>query len=373
MYKAFKFRIYSSLDQLTLINKTLGCTRLVYNYYLSKKIEEYKQTHKSSSCFTYIKDLPNLYKKYPFLKEVDSMSLRCTLFDLEDAFIKMYKEHIGYPKYKSKNNQKNSYRTNLVESTYKGHIYQNIKLDLINKTITLPKLKEVKIRGYRNTTKIEGRIINTTISKTNTNKYYVSVLIDTPNYNKKIIPTKIVGIDLGIKDIITTSYGEVIHNDKLINKYEKRIIINQRRLARKIKESKNYYKQKQKLARVYEKLANARKHLIHQITSKLVKENDIIVTEKLKVKEMLQNKRISKQLSNVSFNEIIRQLEYKTKWYYKKLYQVNTYYPSSQICNICDYRNTITKDLNIRKYKCPNCQTELDRDLNASINIMVDV
>ena len=369
--KAYKFRLYPSNEQKILINKTFGCTRLVYNYYLNKKQELYKSEKKNLSSYDCIKDLKNLYIEYPFLKEVDSMSLRCALFDLDNSYQKFFKDKKGYPKYKSKFD-KNSYRTNFITSVYKGKAYQNIKLDLINKTITLPKLKEVKIRGYRNLKDIDGRIINTTISKEKNNKYYVSVVFDQEVEEKKIISNKIIGLDLGIKDLVITSDGKKYDNNKTISKYEKRIKRLQRRLSKKTKGSNNYYKAKQKLARLYSKIKNTRKYTIHKITKEITDNNDIIVTETLRINNMIKNHHIAKSLQDASLSEIIRQLTYKVKWKFKKIYQIETFYPSSQICSHCDYKNDITKDLSIREYVCPNCHFKLDRDINASENIMFE-
>ena len=369
--KAYKFRLYPSNEQKILINKTFGCTRLVYNYYLNKKQELYKNEKKNLSSYDCIKDLKNLYIEYPFLKEVDSMSLRCALFDLDNSYQKFFKDKKGYPKYKSKFD-KNSYRTNFITSVYKGKAYQNIKLDLINKTITLPKLKEVKIRGYRNLKDIDGRIINTTISKEKDNKYYVSVVFDQEVEEKKIISNKIIGLDLGIKDLVITSDGKKYDNNKTIQRYEKGIKKLQRKLSKKLKGSNNYYKAKQKLARLYSKIKNTRKYTIHKITKEITDNNDIIVTETLRINNMIKNHHIANSLQDASLSEIIRQLTYKVKWKFKKIYQIETFYPSSQICSHCDYKNDITKDLSIREYVCPNCHFKLDRDINASENIMFE-
>ena len=369
--KAYKFRLYLSNEQKILINKTFGCTRLVYNYYLNKKQKLYKNEKKNLSSYDCIKDLKNLYIEYPFLKEVDSMSLRCTLFDLDNSYQKFFKEKLGYPKYKSKYDR-NSYRTNFVTNVYKNKTYENIKLDLINKTITLPKLKEVKIRGYRNLKNIQGRIINSTISREKDNKYYVSVVFEQELEENKIIPTKIIGLDLGVKDLVITSDGKKYDNNKTIKKYEKRIKKIQRKLSKKIKASNNYYKAKQKLARLYSKIKNTRKYTIHKITKEIIDNNDVIVTETLKISNMIKNHHIAKSIQDASLSEIIRQLTYKVKWKMKSIYQVDTFYPSSQICSHCDYKNEITKDLSIREYVCPKCHTQLDRDINASENIMFE-
>ena len=369
--RAYKFRLYPNEKQMILINKTFGCVRLVYNYYLNKKQELYKETKETLSLYDCINDLKKLSIERPFLKEVDSMSLRCALFDLEDSYKNFFKHNKGYPKYKSKYG-KNTYRTNYIKNTYKGKEYENIKLDLVNKTITLPKLKKVKIKGYRNLNNIDGRIINVTISKEKNGKYYVSVLYEENIEEKEFIPNNIVGIDLGIKDLVISSDGIKYENEKSIKKYEKRIKRKQRELSRKQKGSNNYNKTKKQLAILYSKLANARTYRIHEITKEITDNNDIIVTETLKVNNMVKNHNLAKSLMDASFGEIITQLTYKSKWKFKRIYQLNPFYPSSQICSHCEYKNEITKNLNVREYTCPNCNRKLDRDFNASENIMFE-
>ena len=366
MYKSYQFRLYPNDSQIIMIQKTFGCTRFVYNHYLEKRKKG------DLTCFDTIKDLPNLYSEYPFLKEVDSCSLRCSLFDLEDAFKRFIKHQNNYPKFKGKYSSKRSYRTNYITSIYKERKYENIKVDLKRKVITLPKLKEVKIRGYRNLESLPGRIINATISEYSSGKYYVSVLVEVNHIEPKIIPKRIVGIDLGIKDVVITSDGEKIKNEKIIEKYEKRIKRKQRELARREKGSSNYYKTKRKLAILFQKLKNARKYFIHQITKKLVLENDIIVSETLKVKEMIEEKKFSKSLTDVRLSEICRILEYKAKYYGKRYIQIDSYYPSSQECSKCGYKNEKVKELSVRNWVCPECGSVHDRDINASQNILFE-
>ena len=366
MYKSYQFRLYPNDSQIIMIQKTFGCTRFVYNHYLEKRKKEHL------TCFDMIKDLPNLYSEYPFLKEVDSCSLRCSLFDLEDAFKRFIKHQNNYPKFKGKYSSKRSYRTNYITSIYKERKYENIKVDLKRKVITLPKLKEIKIRGYRNLESLPGRIINATISEYSSGKYYVSVLVEVNHLVAKIIPKRIVGIDLGIKDVVITSDGEKIKNEKIIEKYEKRIKRKQRELARRENGSNNYYKTKKKIAILFQKLKNARKHFIHQITKKLVLENDIVVSETLKVKEMIEEKKFSKSLTDVRLSEICRILEYKAKYYGKRYIQIDAYYPSSQECSRCGYKNEKVKDLSVRDWVCPECGSYHDRDINASQNILFE-
>ena len=367
IYKTYKFRLYPNKEQQELINKTLGCTRFIYNTMLYEKETAYKEKKITKQKFDCIKELPILKQTYPWLMEVDSIALRTTIFDLEDAFKNFYRTK-NYPKYKDKYS-KNSYRTSYVKNIYKNKVYENIKLDLINKTITLPKLKDMKIRGYRKTKEIKGRIINATVSK-EINRYYVSVLYEENLEEKNIVPTKVVGIDLGIKDLVITSYGEKYENKKYITKYENKIKNLQKWLSKKEKGSKNYYKIKTKIKETYKKLKNARKYMIHKITKEIVNENDLIITENLQTKKLIKKKEMSKYISDASLSEIIRQLEYKSKWQNKHFYQIDTYYPSSQICSHCNTKNKEIKDLNKRNWTCSNCQNENDRDINAAINIM---
>ena len=367
IYKAYKFRLYPNKEQQELINKTLGCTRFVYNTMLYEKEKLYKENKITKSKKECIKELPFLKQTYPWLMEVDVMALRTTIFDLETAFKNFYRTK-HYPKYKDKYS-KNSYRTNYIKNNYKNKIYENIKLDLINKRITLPKLKDIKIRGYRKTKEIKGRKINATISK-EINRYYVSVLYEEDLEEKNIIPKTIVGIDLGVKDLVITSYGEKYENKKYITKYENKIKNLQKWLSKKEKGSKNYYKVKNKIKETYKKLKNARKYIIHKITKEIVNTNDLIITENLQTKKLIEKKKMSKYIADASLSEIIRQLEYKSKWQNKHFYQINTYYSSSQICSHCNAKNKEMKDLSKRKWTCSKCNNENDRDINAAINIM---
>ena len=365
--KGYVFRLYLTKEQEQLINKTIGSSRFIYNYFLDDKIKEYKLAGKSKSAYDQIKLIPSLSKEKEWLKEVDSQSLRNSLLDLERAFKNFYNGS-GYPRFKAKGIHER-YKTNNIKNTYKGKEYNSIKLDLKNKSITLPKLKEVKIRGYRNKEVLPGDVKSAVIKK-EAGRYYVSVLIEEPLIKPLSVSKNIIGIDLGIKDLIVTFYNEKIENTIKLN--TKRLIGLQRGLSRCKSGSKNRYKMRIKIQRLYQKIRNARKHMIHDITNKLVKENDIIVTENLDVKSMQKNHYVAKGLNENPISEIIRVLKYKANWNNKKLIQINRYYPSSQICNICNYQNKEVKDLSIRKWECPNCHTNHDRDYNASVNIMFE-
>ena len=362
--KGYTFRLYPNNEQKTLIEKSFGCSRYIYNYFLDKT-----NGKKYIKTFDYIKDLPLLLKEKEWLKEVDSCLLRCSIFNLEDAINNYNKGNAEYPKFKSKTKSRNSYRTNNMTREYKGKIYNSIEIDLKQNIIKLPKLKEIKIRGYRNLGKIEGRIINATIYK-EAGKYYASICVEQYIKIKKIPIRRAIGIDVGVKELLTTSDGTIIKNMKFIDKYEKKLKGLNRWLSRCEKGSKNREKVKKKIQAVYSKLKNARKYFLHETSKKIVEENDLIVTEKLKINKMVQNSKLSKKIYDASWHELIRQLTYKSKWKGKICYQTDTYYPSSQTCNRCGSINKDVKDLKVRKWECPNCTNINDRDINASINIM---
>ena len=370
MYKAYVFRMYPDEKQKDLINKSFGVSRFIYNYFLEEKQKEYKETGKSKSAFEECKETPYLIKEYSFLKEVDSCLIRNSIFNLDDSYKRFFNKLGGYPKFKKKA-IKDSYKTNNIKSTYKGKTYNSIRLDLKNKTIFLPKLKEVKIRGYRNKESIIGTIKSATI-KREAGKYYVSVLVDEEVIKPLFNPKSIIGIDLGIKDLIITSHNEKIENSLEIKTLNKRIKGLQKALSRSNPGSKNRYKIKLKIRRVFQKLKNKRKFLLHEITNKLVKNNDIIITEDLDIKSMKENHYIAKRLTNIPLSEIIRMLRYKCERLNKKFIQINRYYASSQICSACGQKNIKTKDLSIRKWKCEKCGLIHDRDYNASLNIMFE-
>ena len=365
--KGYVFRFNQNMEQETLINKTIGSTRFIYNNFLRDRIDTYNNTKKDKSAYDQNIMIPELIIKYPFLSDVDGCSLRNASYDLENAYNHFFKQG-GFPKFKAKG-VKESYKTNNMVSTYKGKTYNSIELDLEKRLIKLPKLKWVKIRGYRNKEKING-IIKSAVIRRYAGKHYVSVLVEEEISKPIFTPRNIIGIDLGIKDLIVTSYNEKIKNT--IKDRSKKLKGLQRALFRCKPGSKNRYKIKLKIQRLWQKIKNARKHLIHDITNKLIKENDIIACENLNVKSMYKDHNIAKNLNSNPISEIIRVLKYKAEWYGKKIIQIDRYYPSSQKCSVCGFQNKEIKNLSIRKYECPKCHTEHDRDFNASVNIMFE-
>ena len=366
-YKAYKLRIYPTNLQRELIEKTFGCTRYIYNNFLAERKNKYEESKTKVHVYEQLKELTDLKREKEWLREIDSCALQACVYNLDDAFQKFFKGN-GYPKFRAKGVHE-SFRTNNTLNTYKDKKYESIRIDFNKRIITLPKLKEVKFRGYRTTKEIVGKIKSATISK-DTNKYFVSVLVEMPFTKYSINPTSIVGLDLGIKNFIVTSNGEKLKNEVKIN--EKRLKGLQKWLSRCKPGSKNRYKVKLKIQRLYLKIRNARKHMIYKLANNILKENDIVAVESLDVKSMYQVHKIAKHLKNLPIRELIRVLKYKSNWLGKKVIEINKYYPSSQCCNRCDYKNEEVKDLSVRKWTCPKCGLIHDRDINASINIMFE-
>ena len=366
-YKAYKLRIYPTNLQRELIEKTFGCTRYVYNNFLAERKNKYEESKTKVHVYEQLKELTNLKREKEWLREIDSCALQACVYNLDDAFQKFFKGN-GYPKFRAKGVH-DSFRTNNTLNTYKDKKYESIRIDFNKRIITLPKLKEVKFRGYRTTKEIVGKIKSATISK-DAIKYFVSILVEVPFVKYSLNPTSIVGLDLGIKDFIVTSNGEKLKNEVKIN--EKRLKGLQKWLSRCKPGSKNRYKVKLKIQRLYLKIRNARKHMIYKLANNILKENDIVAVESLDVKSMYQVHKIAKHLNKVPIGDFLSVLKYKADWLGKKVININKYFPSSQCCNRCDYKNEEVKDLSVRKWICPRCGLIHDRDINASENIMFE-
>ena len=366
-YKAYKLRIYPTDSQRELIEKTFGCTRYIYNNFLAERKNKYEESKIIVRVYEQLHELTDLKREKEWLREIDSCALQACVYNLDDAFQKFFRGN-GYPKFRAKGVH-DSFRTNNTLNTYKNKKYETIRVDFNKRIITLPKLKEVKFRGYRTTKEIVGKIKSATISKDG-NKYFVSILVEVPFTKYSINPTSIVGLDLGIKNFIVTSNGEKLKNEVKIN--EKRLKGLQKWLSRCKPGSKNRYKVKLKIQRLYLKIRNARKHMIYKLANNILKENDIVAVETLDIKSMYQVHKIAKHLKNLPISEFIRVLKYKSNWLGKKVIEINKYYPSSQCCNRCDYKNEELKDLSVRKWACPKCGMIHDRDINASKNLMFE-
>lgn len=361
MLKAYKYRIYPNNEQKVQIAKTFGCCRFVYNHTLAYRKEKYEKEKKSVSktdCNNYCNR--ELKKEYEWLKEVDKFALTNAIYNMDCAYQKFFKEHAGYPKFKSKHDSHKSYTTNFTNG--------NIMVDFTNGKVKLPKLKEVKVKLHRN---FSGQIKSATVSQASSGKYYVSILVET-EYEKLGHANHNVGLDLGIKDLCITSDGKKYKNPKAIKKYEKKLAKLQRQLAHQEKRSQNYNKTRKKIALCHEKITNTRKDYLHKISHEIISENQVIVLENLAIKNMVKNHHLAKSISDVSWYELTRQLEYKAKWNGRKYIKIDTFYASSQMCSACGYKNIATKDLSVREWICPVCGAKHDRDMNAAKNILAE-
>lgn len=373
MFTAVKYRIYPNKEQSNLINRTIGCARLVYNLMLNDFYEHN------------VMKTPAKYKpEYPFLREVDSLALANSQMDLKQAFrnYRQNPKHFGKPKFKKKSLSKLSYKTNNQHGTVR----------IENNKLILPKFKSgIKIVEHR---KIDGVIKSVTIEHTPSDYYTATIsynVFDESKFNT-LSKDSVLGIDLGIKHLAITSDNEKYDNPKHYQKTQSKLRKEQKILNRRLEQNvkkrvydengkctkviykkplsdcKNYQKQKKKVAKIHNKIKHQRLDNLHKVSSKIIKNHDYVVLETLRIKNLMKNRRLSKSIADVGWSLFINMLEYKAERYGKQIIKIDQWFPSSQICSHCQY-NSGKKPLNIREWKCSNCNIKHDRDINAAINI----
>ena len=356
MQKGIKFRIYPNREQQNLINQTLGCCRLIYNRGLAMRNEAYENGQKigysqTSAMLTELKRCED----FAFLKVVDAIALQQSLRDLDRGFVNFFQKRAAHPTFKSKHNRHQSYRT----------INQGDNIRIVGKYIKLPKLGLVKIRQSMEV----GKINNVTIEHTPTGKYFAVLNVE---FDPQPRPNNggMVGIDVGIKEFYSDSNGNVVANPKYLEKSMRKLIREQRKLSRKQKVSNNRNKQRVKVALVHEKITNQRNDFLQKQSTMLIRENQTICIEELKIKNMMRNHKLAQHIGSASWSKFFDMLTYKAAWYGNDVVKVPTTYPSSQTCSCCGDKNPLVKNLAVRIWECPNCHAVHKRDTNASINIL---
>lgn len=355
--KSYKFRIYPTELQKIDMEKNFGCVRFVYNFFLNERKNQYQETGKSDNYYAQSKTLTELKKQNgkEWLNEINAQVLQQSLRRLESSYSRFFQKKSGFPKFKRKKDK------------HTFTVPQYISID--DKKIYFPKFKNgIDVVFHQ---EVKGKILTATFSKTPSNKYFVSITTE-QEIEQRAKTGKEVGIDLGIKDLVITSEGVKFQNNRYLSKYEKQLKKAQQHLSRKKKKgSRQYENQRLKVARLHEKISNCRKDALHKITSRLIRENDTVYLENLNISGMLKNHKLSKNILDCSWNELARQLEYKGSWCGCEVFKINRFYPSTKTCSHCGCIQD-KMPLSVRKWTCPNCGTEHDRDINAAINILME-
>ena len=354
LIRGLKFELKPNKTQIKLLNQNFGCVRFIYNHCLAMKKELYKDDKQKFSYADMCRHITDLkkYEETSWLKNADNISLQQSAMDLCRAFKNFFEHRARFPKFHKKN-ARQSYRTRIGK--------------IIGSCVRIPKVGMVKFIQTRD---IEGRILNVTISKTPSNKYFISFCVEFDDTFTDSLPNKI-GIDVGIKHFYTDSNGVIIDSPSPLHKFADKLAKEQRKLARKLPKSNNREKQRIKVAKIYDKITNIRNDFLHKLSTKLVNENQVIAIETLQVANMVRNHKLAKAIVDNSWSRFFRMLQYKAETKTNcNVIKIDTFFASSQTCYDCGYKNKEIKNLSIREWTCPNCGSYHNRDINASKNIL---
>lgn len=363
MLKAIKIRLYLNDEQVNYVNNLLGTSRFIYNNLLAYKIKKYQDEKYNVSFGELGKKLVELKTEYEWIKNSHSKVLQQSVINLDKAYKAFFKQGSGFPKFKSRKENKQSCRfPSDAISKIKGN-----RINIIKELKNIHYKCSVNDEKYLN--KNQKNIKSATLTKTKSNIYYLSILIDKPNKILEEPKNQIVGLDLGIKDFIVDSNGDSFENIKIKRNNKKKISKLNRRLSKKKNGSKNKEKARIRLAKYHDKLNNIKENYLHQISNKLLNENQVIVIEELNISGMMKNHKLAKSIQELSLYRFKEMLTYKSGWYGRKLVKIDRFYPSSKLCNCCGHKND-NLTLKDRTWVCTNCGTKHDRDFNAAINIL---
>ena len=367
MLRAIKIRLYPNVTQATQINKLLGCYRVVYNQCLNRKIKSYEENKVSenrTSLGHFIHHELLKDDNFVWLREQNTKVLKQALIDMLNAYKNFFEKHTGYPRFKSKKDNKQSCRFELGAIS-KRNVYTDYKLSLAN-------IKNIKFKCNKKYTeylqKYKQNIRQATLTRLPCGEYYLSILVDGDLTRKVKESHYTIGIDLGVKDFIVTSDGEVFENLHFKKSESDKLKRLQKQLSRKENNSNNRNKTRIKLAKIYKRISDKKQYYLHQVSNTLINENQVICMEDLNVSGMLKNHKLADSIQEMSFYEFKRMIEYKANWYGRKLIFVDRFYPSSKTCNHCGYVNKKLK-LSDRQWVCPDCGEIIERDYNAALNI----